>query len=65
MKACISFRADLAETRNNDELGRAQSWSKVNYLSPRVIDAIDRTPGNIIKPNFDANQANLLLPAYP
>ena len=64
VKECISFRADLAEKRSNDELERAQSCSKVNYLSPRVIDALDRTPGNIIKPYLDPNQM-MLLPANP
>ena len=65
MMECISIHTDLAEKRSKDELERAQACSKVNYLSPRVIDACNRTPGNIIKPNLDPNQMNLLLPANP
>ena len=62
---CILIRADLAGKRSNDDLPRAQAGSKVTHVSPRLIDALGRTPGNTIKPCLDPNQMNLLPPAYP
>ena len=65
MKECIFSRADLAGKRSNNDLARAQASSNKNYLSPRVIDTLGRTPGNIIKPNLDPDPMNLLLPGNP
>ena len=46
VQICILICADLAGYRSNDDLLRAQAGSNVNYLSPRLVNTLGRTPGN-------------------
>ena len=64
-ETCISFRADLAGKRSNNDIARAQVSSNSSHLSPLVNDTLGWTHGDIIKPNLDPYHMNLLLPAYP
>ena len=52
VEECISFRADLAQKRSNNNLARAQASSNDNYLSPRVNGTLGWTHGDIFKQKF-------------